>query len=48
MDSREKVSGGLFVARCDSSELFEEIEEFFDQIALAIEREVAMSFGLAV
>jgi hypothetical protein len=36
-DYGEIVSGGLFEARCDSSELFEFAEAAFDQMALGIE-----------
>ena len=48
MDTCEKVSGGFLVARCDSPEVFDQIEEALNEIAFGIEREVAMAFGLAV
>lgn len=33
-----KLRGSLFVSGCDAAELFEFVEETFDQIALAIDR----------
>ena len=44
----EKVSGGFFVACCNASEVFDCVEEALDEIALGIECEVAVTFGLAV
>jgi hypothetical protein len=46
--SGEVVSGGFFVASCDTSEVFDCIEESFDEIALAVEREITVAFDLAV
>ena len=47
MDSGEKISRGFFVARCDASELFEDVEETLDEIAFAVEREIARTRGLS-
>ena len=48
MDASEKVSGGFLVARRNSPEVFDQIEEALDEIAFGIEREVAMALVLAV
>ena len=48
MDACEEVACGLFVARCDGSELLDDVEEAFDEVALAIECEVAVALLLAV
>ena len=48
MDSCEEVSSGFFVAGCDGSELFESIEETLDEVAFAVEREIAKPLGFAV
>ena len=48
MEASEEVAGGFFVARCDGAELFDPIEESFDEIAFGIKREVAVPLGLAV
>lgn len=48
MDSGEKVSGGFLIARRDASEVFDRIEEAFDEVAFGIEREVAGTLNLAV
>ncbi len=48
MDACEEVSGGFFVAGCDASELFESIEETFDEIAFGVKGEVAFPVDLAV
>ena len=48
MDSGEEISRGFFVASCDASELFEEVEETLDEIAFGVEREVASARRLAV
>lgn len=44
----EEIARGFLIARCDASELFDVIEEAFDQIAFGIEREVACSSNFAV
>jgi hypothetical protein len=41
MDAGEKVSGELVVARCDGAKVLEFVEEALDEVALAIESEVA-------
>ena len=43
MQACEKVSGGFFIARGDTPELLDEIEETLDQIALAVESEIAIA-----
>ncbi len=48
MDAREEVARGLFVAGRNRPELLDDVEEALDQIALAVEREIAGSLGLAV
>ena len=48
MEACEIISGGLLVAGCDGAELFDKIEETLYQIALGVEREVAIAFDLAV
>ena len=48
MDSREEVSRGLLVAGGDAPELLENVEEPFDEIAFAIEDEVAIALVFAV
>ena len=37
----EEISGEFVISGCDGSEVFEYVEEPFDQIALTIEREIA-------
>ena len=48
MDACEEVSGGFFVACRYASELFDKLEETFHEIALSVEREIAMAFGSAI
>ena len=48
LQSCEKIARGLFVARGDATEVFDELEESFDQIALAVKREIAIAFVLAI
>jgi hypothetical protein len=48
VDGSEEVPGELVIAGCDSSEVFEGIEEAFDQVALAIEGEVARPLDYAI
>ena len=48
MNASEKVSCGFFIACCNASEVFDGIEETFDEIAFCIERKVAVSFDLAI
>jgi hypothetical protein len=43
-----KISGDLIVACGDGAEVLEQIEEPLDQIALAIEREVASPLDLSI
>lgn len=41
MKTCEEISGGLLVARCDGSKMLDGIEETLDDVAFAVEREVA-------
>ena len=43
VDACEEVSGGLFVAGCDGAKVLDDVEETFHEVALAIEREVALA-----
>ena len=40
----EEIARGLFVAFGYAAELFDEMEEWFDQIAFAVKREIAIAF----
>jgi hypothetical protein len=44
----EEIARGLFVAGRDAAELFDEIEEALDEVALGVEREIALAFDLAI
>jgi len=48
MQSGQKVSGGLFVAGRYASEVFDDIEKSFNEIALAIKREVAFTLDFVI
>jgi hypothetical protein len=48
VEAGKEVSGGLFVACRDASEMFDDTEEPFDQIALAVENEIAGALDLVV
>ena len=48
METGAEILGGLLVARGDASELFDKLEEAFDEIALSIQGEIAFSFGFAI
>ena len=48
MDGGEKISGELVVARCDCAKMLDGIEESFDQVALAIEHEIATALDKSV
>jgi hypothetical protein len=48
MQACEEVASGFFVAGGDATELFDKIEEAFDQIAFGVEGEVAMARDLAI
>ena len=48
MQTGEEIACGLFITGCDAPEVFDGIEEALDEIALGIEREVAIAFDLAV
>ena len=48
MQSCEEIAGSFFVARGDAPEVFDDVEETFDQVAFAVEREVAITLDLAI
>jgi hypothetical protein len=48
VNSGEEISGELVVACGDCSEVLERIKEALDEVALTVEREVAMSLDVAV
>ena len=48
MEAGEEIARGFFVAGCDASELFDELKETLDEVALGIEGEVAIASDLAV
>jgi hypothetical protein len=48
VDACEEVSAGLFVAGCDGAKVLDDVEETFDEVALAIEREAALARRLAI
>ena len=48
MQPCEKIAGGFLVAAGDGPKMFDCIEETLDEVALAVEREVAVPFDLAV
>ncbi len=48
METGAAISGGLLVARGGASELFDKFEEALDEIALSVERKIAMALGFAI
>ena len=48
VETGEKVPRGLLVARGDGPKMLDYIEEPLDEVALGIEREVAIAFDLAI
>jgi hypothetical protein len=48
MQAGEKIARGFFVAGRDASELFDELKETLDEVALGVEGEVAIASDLAV
>ena len=48
MKAGEEIARGLFVARRDASELFDELKETLDEVALGVERKIAIASDLAV
>ena len=48
MDAREEVSSSLFVTRCGGAKVLDDVEETFDEVALAIERKVSLARRLAI
>ncbi len=48
MQAGEKIARGLLVARGDGPKMLDYIEEPLDEVALGIEREVAIAFDLAI
>ena len=48
MNCGEEISGEFVVTRGDGAKVLEFVEEAFDEIAFAVEREVAIARGLAI
>ena len=48
VNAREEVARGFLVASGDGAELLDDVEEAFDEVAFAIEREIASALVLAV
>ena len=48
MQTREEISRGFFVAGGDAAELFDKVEEAFDEVAFGVERKVAIARDLAI
>jgi hypothetical protein len=48
MEAGEEIARGFFVAGCDASELFDELKETLDEVALGVKGEVAIASDLAV
>jgi hypothetical protein len=48
MQAGEEIARGFFVASRDASELFDELKETLDEVALGVEGEVAIASDLAV
>lgn len=48
MQAGEEIAGGFFVAGGDAAELFDKIDEAFDEVAFGVEREVAFPGGLSI
>ena len=48
MYASEEVSGGFFVSCCYAPEVFDGVEETFDEIALGIERVIAVTLDFAI
>jgi hypothetical protein len=48
LNSGKEISGKFVVARGDGAKVLEFVEEVLDEIALAVEREVAGARGLAI
>lgn len=48
MQSCEEIARGLLVARGDGPEMLDCIEEPLDEVALAGEREAAITFDLSI
>ena len=48
MEASEEVAGSFFVACCNAREVFDGVEETFDEIALGVEREIAVTLDLAI
>ena len=48
MQAGEKIARGLLVARGDGRKMLDYIEEPLDEVALGMEREVAIAVDLAI
>ena len=44
----EKVSGGLIIACCNASEVFDGVEETLYEIAFGMEHKIAVALDLAI
>ena len=48
MEAGQKILCSLLVARCDGSKMLDHIEETLDDVAFAVEREVAITFDFPI
>jgi len=48
MQTGQKIARGLLVARSDGPEMLDCIEVPLDEVSLAVEREVAITFDLSI
>jgi hypothetical protein len=48
VETGEEVPCGLLVSRGDTPEMLDCVEEPFDEVTLAVEREIAIAFDLAI
>ena len=48
MQTGQEVSRGLLIARCDGSKMLDHIEEALEEVAFAVEREVAIALDFSI
>jgi len=48
MKAGQEILRSLLVARCDCSKMLDHIEETLDDVAFAVEREVAITFDFPI
>ena len=48
MQAGEEIARSVFITGCDASELFDELKETLDEVALGVEGEVAIASELAI